>query len=149
MSVLEYILGALIGILAIALIWLIGAQQSKRKSGLSGSIAGNGASESYLTRNKIATRESSFKKMTLIVAIVFVVLVVALYIVGTIKPADEASDVASSQVVATSSTATVESSAAETSTESTVESTVESAVESTVESATESEVASSATEVSE
>jgi len=83
MTTLEYIIGGLLLILAVGLVWLIGAQQSKRKSGLSGSIAGQGASESYLSRNKIASRDASYKKITLIVAIVFVVLVLALYTIGS------------------------------------------------------------------
>lgn len=99
-STLEYIIGGLLLVLAIALVWLIGAQQSKRKSGLSGSIAGNGASESYLSRNKIASKESSYKKITLVVAIVFVVLVLALYIIGSIDPkVDETTDPATNNAV--------------------------------------------------
>ena len=95
MGTLEYIIGGLLLALAVATVWLVGAQQSKRKSGLSGSIAGNGASESYLSRNKIASKESSYKKLTLIVAIVFVVLVLALYVIGSVDPAIETSEVPS------------------------------------------------------
>ncbi len=128
MQPIEYVIGAILLLLAIGLIVLIGLQQSKRKSGLSNSIAGQGASESYLTRNKIASKESLYKKITLIVAIVFVVLVIALYIVGTIEPSDDTSSAATSST-ATSSTAassveTVSSEAA-----SSVEASVESSVE--------------------
>lgn len=111
MSILEYIIGALLLVLAIALVAIIGLQQSKRKSGLSNSIAGNGASESYLTRNKIASKESLYKKITLIIAVVFIVLVLALYIIGSVEETDDTSSAASS---ATSSVV-VESSAAESS----------------------------------
>ncbi len=141
MSTLEYIIGGLLLALAVATVWLVGAQQSKRKSGLSGSIAGNGASESYLSRNKIASKESSFKKITLVVAIFFIIFVLALYIIGSVDEKDETSDtILNENLGAVSSEAATESSAVESSTveSSAVESsTVESsAVESsTVESA--------------
>ena len=129
MSILEYIIGGLLLVLAVVLVWIIGAQQSKRKSGLGNSIAGNGASETYLSRNKIASKESSYKKVTLILAIVFIVLVLALYIVGSIDESDDTSSSAdlsvdasagitvlsqedSSEAVAESSEAAVESSEA-------------------------------------
>ena len=83
MTVLEYIIGAVLLVLAIALISLIGLQQSKRR-GLGNSIAGQGASESYLAKNKIGGKDKSYQKLTLIVAIVFVVLILALYIIGTV-----------------------------------------------------------------
>lgn len=86
-STLEYIIGAVLLVLAIALIWLIGQQQGKRR-GLGTSIAGQGASESYLAKNNIGGKEKSYQKITLIVAIVFVVLILALYIIGTIDPAE-------------------------------------------------------------
>jgi protein translocase SecG subunit len=79
-TVLEYIIGAILLVLAVAIIVLISLQQSKRR-GLGNSIAGNGASESYLTKNKIATNEKKQQKWTLVLSIVFVVLVLALYIV--------------------------------------------------------------------
>ena len=79
-TVLEYIIGAILLVLAVAIIVLISLQQSKRR-GLGNSIAGNGASESYLTKNKIATNEKKHQKWTLVLSIVFVVLVLALYIV--------------------------------------------------------------------
>lgn len=94
---IEYILGVLLLILAVALIVVVGMQQSKRKSGLSNSIAGNGASESYLARNKIASKDSLMKKITLVLIVVFVILVLALFIVGAIDP-KEATDAASSAV---------------------------------------------------
>lgn len=123
MQPIEYVIGAILLLLAIGLIVLIGLQQSKRKSGLSNSIAGQGASESYLTRNKIASKDSLYKKITLIVAIVFVVLVIALYIVGTIEPSDDTSSTATSSTAA-SSVETASSEAA-----SSVEASVESSVE--------------------
>ena len=76
-TVLEYIIGAILLVLAVAIIVLISLQQSKRR-GLGNSIAGNGASESYLTKNKIATNEKKHQKWTLVLFIVFVVLVLAL-----------------------------------------------------------------------
>ncbi len=87
---LEYILGSILLVLAVALIVVIGMQQSKRKSGLSNSIAGNGASESYLARNKIASKEGLMKKVTLGLIVAFVILVLALFITGSIDPKDTA-----------------------------------------------------------
>ena len=100
MSTLEYIIGGLLLILAVALVAVIGMQQSKRKSGLGNSIAGSGASETYLARNNIGNKTSIAKKLTVIFSIIFVVLVVMLYIVGSV---DEAADT-SSTVSGTSST---------------------------------------------
>ena len=83
MTLIEYIIGGVLLVLAIALVAIIGLQQSKRH-GLGNSIAGNGASESYLTKNKIANKDKFRQKLTLGVAIAFVVLVLTLYVVGTI-----------------------------------------------------------------
>ncbi len=92
---LEHIIGVILLILAVALICVIGAQQSKRKSGLSNSIAGNGASESYLARNKIASKDALMKKVTLILVVAFVILVLALFIIGSIDPEETANAVSS------------------------------------------------------
>ena len=100
MSTLEYIIGGLLLILAVALVAVIGMQQSKRKSGLGNSIAGSGASETYLARNNIGNKTSIAKKLTVIFSIIFVVLVVMLYIIGSV---DEAADT-SSTTSGTSST---------------------------------------------
>ena len=83
MGIIEYIIGGALLVLAVILIVVIGKQQSKRH-GLGSSIAGTGASESYLAKNKIANKDKLHQKITLIVAIIFVVLTLALYVVGTI-----------------------------------------------------------------
>jgi protein translocase SecG subunit len=88
-TTLEYIFGAILAILAVALIILIGQQKSKRR-GLGNSIAGQGASESYINKHKIGNKDKLLQKITIIVASVFVVLVVALYVVGTVEPKDDA-----------------------------------------------------------
>lgn len=90
MTTLEYIIGAILFVLAVALVVFISLQQSKRH-GLGNSIAGQGASESYLTRNKIATKEKKWQKITLIMAIAFVVIVLALFIIYTSGNADTSS----------------------------------------------------------
>lgn len=113
--VLEYIIGSILIALAGLLIWLIGAQQGRRR-GLGNSIAGQGASESYLAKNNIGGKDKKYQKWTLIVAIVFVVLVLALYIVGSIDTTDSndaSSTVDTSSTVETSST--VDTSSAESS----------------------------------
>ena len=138
-SILEYIIGGILLVLAILLIVFVGKQQGKRH-GLGNSIAGQGASESYLAKNNLGNKEKKYQKITLILAIIFVVLVLVLYIIGSVDPSEEG---ASSSTAATSSAAvsetssTSQSSAAES---SAVESSVaeSSAVESAVESAAES-----------
>ena len=120
MTILEYIIGGVLLVLAIALIALIGLQQSKRR-GLGNSIAGQGASESYLAKNKIGGRDKSYQKITLIVAIVFVVLILALYIIGSIdmKDSDDNSSATSTTSTTVSSTVSSTASSAESSTAST------------------------------
>jgi len=119
-TAIEYIIGAIILILAVALIVLISIQQSKRH-GLGNSIAGQGASESYLSRNKIASKQTKFQKWTLILAIVFVVCVVALFIIHSSGNKSDSDNTASATEVSSS-----ESSAAETvSTEASAEGSAE------------------------
>ncbi len=96
-TVFEYILGGILAVLAVGLIVLIGMQKSKRR-GLGNSIAGQGASETYINKNKLGNKDKLLQRSTLITAIVFVVLVVALYVVGTIEPKDETSGDTSSIV---------------------------------------------------
>lgn len=127
MTVLEYIIGGILLVLAIALIALIGLQQGKRR-GLGNSIAGQGASESYLAKNNIGGKDKSYQKITLIVAILFVVLTLALYIIGSIDTTEteDTSSVASASSTVESTASTAESSVAESSVaESVAESTAE------------------------
>lgn len=90
----EYILGGVLAVLAVALIFIIGKQQGKRR-GLGNSIAGQGASESYINKNKIGNKDKVYQRATLITAIVFVVLVIALYVGGTIDTTGDTSDASS------------------------------------------------------
>ncbi len=83
LEIIKYIIGGLLLVLSVALVVVIGMQQSRRH-GLGNSIAGSGASESYLTKNKIANKDKLHQKLTLGIAIAFVVLVLTLYVVGTI-----------------------------------------------------------------
>ncbi len=149
MGVLEYIIGGILLVLAVALITLIGLQQGRRR-GLGNSIAGQGASESYLAKNNIGGKDKLYQRITLIVAIVFVVLVLALYIIVStdFESNDTTSDAASSAVTETSAT---ESSEAESSDTESSEAESSDAESSEVESsdAESSEVESSAAESSE
>ena len=129
MTTLEIIIGVILIILAVALVVLISLQQSKRH-GLGNSIAGQGASESYLSRNKIASNEMKLQRATIIVACVFVAIVLALFIIHN------ASSDADSTTSQTESTA---ESAAESETEPEVESS--EVVESSEEPAPDSEEA--------
>jgi preprotein translocase subunit SecG len=92
LSVLEYIIGGLLGVLGIALIVVIMKQQSIRK-GLSGAISG-GASETFYGKNKRKSKAKVLNKVTAALGIVFAVLVLALYTVHTVtvnNAAEEAS----------------------------------------------------------
>ncbi|MBR0231822.1 MAG: preprotein translocase subunit SecG [Clostridia bacterium] len=126
-TTLEYIIGGLIFALSIALIFCISKQQSKRR-GLGNSIAGQGASESYLSRNKIASNEKKLQKLTLILAIVWAALIVVLFCLSSVKSGEGSTSSAAdtSYVSESASAATSEAASA-----------VESAVESLVESAAE------------
>lgn len=88
MTTLEYIVGGVLLLLALVLIFVIGKQQSKRH-GLGNSIAGTGASDSYLAKNKIGNKDKSYQKITLVIAILFVVLTIALYVIGTVPESSE------------------------------------------------------------
>lgn len=133
--VLQYIIGGLIALLSVALVYCISKQQSKRH-GLGNSIAGQGASESYLSRNKIASSEKKLQKLTLVLAIIWAVLVIVLFCLSSVKSGEGSTSSAAdtSDVSESASAATSESASAA---ESTVESAVESAAESLVESAAE------------
>ena len=54
--------------------------QSGKRSGLSGAIAG--AADTYLTKNKARTLDAKLAKMTKWIAIIFVVLTLALIMIG-------------------------------------------------------------------
>lgn len=112
MSVIEYIIGGILLVLAIALIVLIGLQQGKRH-GLGNSIAGQGASESYLAKNNIGNKDKSRQKLTLIIAILFVVLVLALFIIGSVEETSDNTSSTASTTSTTSTTSTVSSTSSE------------------------------------
>lgn len=133
--VLQYIIGGLIALLSVGLVYCISKQQSKRH-GLGNSIAGQGASESYLSRNKIASNEKKLQKLTLVLAIIWAVLVIVLFCLTSVKSGEGSTSSAAdtSDVSESASAATSESASAA---ESTVESAVESAVESVAESSAE------------
>lgn len=80
MSVLEYILGAVLILVSIGLIVLVLLQESKQQ-GLSGAIAGG--SDTFFSKNKGRTREAQLEKLTKILSIVFIILtLVTTLIVG-------------------------------------------------------------------
>lgn len=78
MNVFDYIIGGLLLLMAVFLVVAIMLQSGKGK-GLSGTIAG-GSSDSYFGKNKGKTRDQVLSRLTTVVAIVFVVLVLLLYI---------------------------------------------------------------------
>ena len=136
MEILQYIIGSIILIMAVVLIFCISKQQGKRK-GLENVISGNSSSNSYLNRTEAAKKGKRFEKVTLYVAILFGVLVIALYTITAIADnmeqtrIEESKALASSLAASTSSSSTVSSTiSATTSTTSTATSSAASAAES-------------------
>lgn len=124
LSVLEYVIGGLLGILGIALVVIIMMQQSIRR-GLSGAIAG-GASETFYGKNRRKSKAKVLNRVTAILGGVFAALVLALYATHTItvkKATEEASSAAASSAAA-------QSQAAETSNTASTESVYETSSES-------------------
>ena len=76
MEIVKNILIAIYLVICLALIVLI-TKQSKEDSGASGTVMGASASNFY-EKNKGKTREGKLKKITIILAVVFVVLNIAL-----------------------------------------------------------------------
>ena len=138
MEILQYIVGSIILIMAVVLIFCISKQQGKRK-GLENVISGQSSSNSYLNRTEAAKKGKRFEKITLYVAILFGVLVIALYTITAIADNMEQTRIEESKAAAAASSAAG-------STSSTVSSTI-SATTSSATSSAASEVESE--EVSE
>ena len=77
MGILEIVLGIIIILMAVVLIALVLLQSGKDKR-LSGAIAG--AAETFFAKGKSKTRDKILARITTVMAVVFVVLVVVLYI---------------------------------------------------------------------
>ncbi len=71
MQPIEYILGAVLIIVSIAIIIIVLLQQSKQQ-GLSGAIAGG--ADTFFGKNKGRTIEAKLEKITKVLCVVFVVL---------------------------------------------------------------------------
>ena len=104
MSILQYIVGGLILALAVVLVFLVSKQQGKRK-GLENVISGQSSSNSFLNRTEAAKKGKKFEKWTVVCAVAFGVLVIALYSITAISKNVEANNKNNSSA-ATSSTAT-------------------------------------------
>ncbi len=79
MEILSVVLGALLLILAIALVVLVLVQQGGKDKKLSGAIAGG--SDTFYGKNKGTDKDKVLSTITAIVAAVFVVIVVAMYLI--------------------------------------------------------------------
>lgn len=77
MTVIQYILGAVLIVCAIFLTVVVLFQDKSK--GLSGAIGG-GASETYFGKNKGSSKNKKLSKLTAIVSIVFTVLVFVTFI---------------------------------------------------------------------
>ena len=78
MVVLMFTLGAILLALAIALVILVLLQQGKDKK-LSGAIAGG--SDTFYGKNKTADKDKVLSIVTGVIAVVFVGIVVAMYLI--------------------------------------------------------------------
>ena len=79
MSTIKIILTIIQLIMCVGLVAVV-LTQSGKHSGLSGAIAGT--SDTYLSKNKARTLDGKLAKMTKWIAIVFVVLTLALNMIG-------------------------------------------------------------------
>ena len=79
MEVLMIVLGAILLVLAVALVALVLMQQGKDKK-LSGAIAGG--SDTFYGKNKTADKDKVMSIATGIIAVVFVVIVIAMYLIA-------------------------------------------------------------------
>lgn len=79
MEIVKNIIIAIYLIVCVALVFLI-TKQSKEDSGASGTVMGASASNFY-EKNKGKTKEGKIKRATIILAVVFVILNVALGII--------------------------------------------------------------------
>lgn len=146
MGVFDYIIGGLLLLMAVFLVVAIMLQSGKGK-GLSGTIAG-GSGDSYYGKNKGRTRDQMLSRLTTVVAIVFVVLVLLLYIFqgkigGTQSTSSTAGTSSQTSSVASSDASDDESEEAES------ESSEESSGDVSAEESAESEAASDSAESAE
>ena len=94
MSTLELILTILVIICSVFLIAVVLLQSGKR-SGLSGSISG--IADTFLSKGKAKTWDAILEKITIAVAVVFVLVVIAMNFIGYQAPATD--DIADLPVV--------------------------------------------------
>lgn len=141
MSLIEYIIGGLLIVMALFLIAFIMLQKSKRR-GISNVLAG-GSSETYLGKARVKSKEKKLSIATTILGSIFALLVLTLYILHAVKTkAEENSDASAAQSEAVASETASTAATTDTSyEESTVTSEAVSAAESAAsdESATVSE----------
>ncbi len=75
---MEIVFGIILLVLAVALVALVLMQQGKDKK-LSGAIAGG--SDTFYGKNKGADKDKKLSTLTAVVAFVFVVIVIAMYLI--------------------------------------------------------------------
>ena len=149
MSILQYIIGGLILLTAVVLIFLVSKQQGKRK-GLENVISGQSSSNSYLNRTEAAKKGKKFESWTVYCAVLFGVLVIALYTVTAIADNMEQTRIEESKAAASSLAASTSSSSTVSSTISATTSSATSSVASEAESEEVSEeVSEESTEAAE
>lgn len=131
MEILQYIIGAVILVLAVVLIVFISMQQGKRK-GLENVISGHTSTNSYLNKTEAAKKGKRFEKWTIYCAVAFGILVIALYTTVAISKnieqtkkeeslANTSSATVSTTVSSSTSSATSSATSSETSAEASAE----------------------------
>ncbi len=79
LEIVSIILGVLLLILGVALVALVLLQQGKDKK-LSGAIAGG--ADTFYGKSKGAGKDKLLSKITVVVSILFVILVIAMYLIA-------------------------------------------------------------------
>lgn len=129
MSILQYIVGGLIMALAVLLVIFVSKQQGKRK-GLENVISGQSSSNSYLNRTEAAKKGKKFESWTVYCAVLFGVLVIALYTVTAIsKNVSKNNTSSTSSATSSATSSTVSNISVDTSSETSADVSVEESVE--------------------
>ena len=79
MSVIEYIIGALVIIVSLAIIAAVILQQGRR-AGINGAISGG--ADTFLSKNKARTLDASLARWTKYIAILFFILAIVANIIA-------------------------------------------------------------------
>ena len=145
MTTIETVFGVILLLCAVFLVIAVIMQQGKQK-GLSGSIAGG--ADTFFGKEKGKTIDKVLSKATTVIAIIFVVLVVVLFITDAKFTGEQADDGLGEESVVTTVAETAEETAGETAGETTADVAETTPVDTTAEVA-DTTVAETAAEVAD